>query len=379
MATPLKPTDGEEYLKAFADAVRNRRADDFYDKLQDVLKPDQLEWLGIKEPEASQVLVPQKYDEKLENNLLIAAFHYTSPSIGRWHRVVLEPTNKGILDLKPLELAQHDEAYNKAPMDINIPVSKKVNLPFWIKLGDAPGPTDLAPMVSLSSDERTQLKQLFDDFDNKQFYDLILGLDTFTRHEKASASLSKLKHRLVAIRDLVFPDAPAGTAYDRDALAWRSFVFSFFLAIRLTEPVWVLVLPLWEEGLGILPDCVEASLPPTTYVAALNNPKSDFIETAKNVLLPIVRMLTNIELRAVEGFGSQSVVVLENTVRLCTMIDERVQRDVNLYRKRISKILEGKFGVTEDAISDPKAEKWLLDALKMTGADPPDAHTTRST
>jgi len=299
--------------------------------------------------------------------IIVSAFHYVSQTLGKWFRVILEPELLNESGIQPLELSQHEYAYDEAPQRLNIPVWKTVREPLWIQFGgeeQSPFP-DSDRYLYVSAEEKRLLNELLENYvEGRRFYRFILGLGKL--ENLATASVDRMAGVLEKLYKLMPPERPiaAPDIFDRDEknAVWRAFVFSFFLSIRARSPeVHVLVVPCCFDGSSML----ERDLPQLgTFVGAyVGKPSQQTIDSISRVFSPIVRALALRELNALQVANGRDIVGIEDVIRSCAYLDKRVQEDVNQYRGWLKKNLQPLlYGRGEDEWPD-------LDVFRMTGGD----------
>jgi DNA-binding NtrC family response regulator len=361
----------------------------FDEKLPELFSPDRLFALrnesqgdGKESPQARELITPKE-----QGPLLLSAVHYVSPSLGKWFRALLGMHHAGkVLDVRPLELAQHDAAYEEVPRDINIPVWKDFRRPLIVELGnEVPSltPEEDIDFIHINATLWNDLKQGFiEQKGAKEFYSIVIGHDPVDATEWARSSrqaLAKILEQLDHIRTLQTKSLlggkarmPASLGESEQLVLWRTLLFSLFLSIRTKEstPVYTLILPIYEcESLGTAADALVPRL--GTFVGCFNKRLTTAGDLRKDIgivrdlLLPAMRALAILELHVLESRGAGNVVVIENIIRSCAIVDKKVQAEVNLYGryllKHLGHLINGK---DESDLPAP-----LRDVLQMTGAN----------
>ena len=317
-------------------------------------------------------------EPKREGPLLLAAVHYISPSLGKWFRVLLGVEHVtgyqilgllSFLSMMPLmmrylgtlisQFGNHSRRPLVVEMGNEIPT-----------LDQADGEFDI---LHIDSKSWSELKNEFLKLDAREFYRIVVGLDPLGGRGWADQSrrqLSAVLDQLHAIR-LTQDGGVAAKDLEKE---WRTLLFSLFLSIRTAGdvPVYTLLLPIYEcepldsVGVPILPRL-------GTFVGCYNdklsgNPKEVLkkLKDIRGVLLPAMRALAMLELHVLEERGSRNVVVIENIIRSCAMLDVKVREDVNVYgrflRQSLSHLIDGR---TDAEL--PEGSKRC--SLQMTGAN----------
>jgi hypothetical protein len=376
-----------EELKRCLDQSRTRA---FEEQLRELLAPDLLRALrGVgSEDKAVELVSPSD-----NGPLHIGAVHYISPSLGKWFRVLVGMDGaEGVLDIRPLELSQHDAAYEEVPREINIAVWKELRRPLVVELGNQQPTITIRPSkidyLHINDTSWSHLKSLFTANQGaKDFYHIVVGQIPVESAPWAEASRLQLVDtltQLYAIREtqrryLVESgdvNAESGAAHPDEPeqrVLWRTLLFSLFLSIRMKEAaalVYTLIVPIYDcetiddkeliaPRLGTFVGCFKGQ-PPSTEAELRST-----ISTIREAFLPAMRALAILELHVLETRGARNVVVIENIIRSCAILDGRVQRDLNVnqYRAFLQQHLD------HLKPCSPEVRAGLREVLQMTGAN----------
>ena len=391
VTVPPAEHDLSTVLASLNTSLEQCSARSFDDKLRELFSPDLLFALcdESQHDEVASARARKLITPDVKGPLLLSAVHYVSPSLGKWFRALLGMQHAGrVLDVRPLELAQHDAAYEEVPRDINIPVWKDLRRPLVVELGNAAPSLSVAPeaafdFIHINADRWQDLKRGFiQEQGAKEFYSIVIGHDPVEARDWANRSrldLAPILQQLYDIRERQVPakvvlGGAVPTASLDSSKEWRTLLFSLFLSIRTQEnvPVYTLILPIYEcerleaaaalvPRLGTFVGCFNTDL---TKPHALETLQED-IAAIRGILLPAMRALAILELHVLEARGARNIVVIENIIRSCAIVDSKVQSDVNLYNAFIRKNLRHLTGDKKE--SDLPAP--LRDVLQMTGAN----------